>query len=67
MRSSVRRLSLALAAVAFAAPAAAGKVIAPAPVADRVARADAVVVGKVTAIDPKPVQFQGSEYAIAVV
>jgi hypothetical protein len=58
---------VAVVLLAVAVPAAAAKVIPPAPVADRVARSDAVVVGKVTSIDNKTVRVNETEYAVAVV
>src|SRR5437764_939141 len=47
--------------------AVAGKVIAPAPVPERVARADVVITGKVIDIEKAAVKVDGADYQIAIV
>jgi hypothetical protein len=66
MRSSFAGLT-ALAVVALAVPAAVAKVAPPTHVAERVARTDAVVVGKVTSIDKGTVKVRDNDYAVAIV
>lgn len=61
-------LALALVAVAIAIPAHAfALVIAPPPGPTRVAQSDAVVVGRVIAIEPTDVEVKGAKYTIAIV
>lgn len=68
MRLSFRGGFAALAGLLFLSASVEARRIAPAPIPDRVARAEAVVVGKVTAIEAKPIKTpDGAEYAVAVV
>src|ERR1043166_9204241 len=64
----------ALSLLSLAVPAASGKMIAPPPISLRVANADVVIVGKVTAIEDRTVRAprwpgdkEGGEFHVAVV
>ncbi len=63
LRSSI----LALALVGLAVLPVSARIMAPAPIPDRVAKADTVVVGKVTRIEDKGVTIEGTEFKIAIV
>ncbi len=67
MKSSFRYVFAVLAGLALFVPAVLAKVAPPPPVPERVARAAAVVVGKVTSVENKSVQIDGNEYSIAIV
>jgi hypothetical protein len=67
MKVSIRSGFAAVVLLVSSAPIVSGKVIAPWPVPERVARADAVVTGKVTSVENKAVKIDGAEYQIAVV
>lgn len=62
-----RRCLYLLAALVLTTSAAQARVMAPPPIPDRVVKAEAIVVGKVTAVEEKTVSANGQEYQIAVV
>lgn len=62
-----RRCLYLLMALVLAASTAQARVMAPPPIPDRVVKAQAIVVGKVTAVEEKTVSAGGQEYQIAVV
>src|SRR6185295_14532628 len=57
----------AVALLVSSVSAVAGKVAAPAPVPERVARADVVITGKVTGVEKAAVKIDGAECSIAIV
>lgn len=61
------RVPLALLLVGVIALSASARVIAPAPIAERVAINDTVILGTVTAIEDKTALVDGGEYKIAIV
>src|SRR5262245_35698510 len=57
----------ALAGLLILASTVSARVIAPAPIPDRVARVDVVVIGKVTSVDKTPVNTPLGEFRLATV
>lgn len=63
----VRSMVLAIPLVALLGSIVEARIMAPAPIADRVAKASTVLLGTVTSIEEKGVQHDGTEYKIAIV
>lgn len=62
-----RRFVFAAALVGLIALTAQARVAPPAPIVDRVAKANTVVIGTVTSIEEKGVAIDGAEYKVAIV